>query len=133
MIDVREPDEYVEVHAKDVRLIPVGTVLGETRQIREFADGKEVLFICKTGRAAPWRPSTRSQLGWTRLRLRTSRAGRRRGWRRACQQGTEPALVRTANVSRVLAWYGLSRFLTQQQVKPTIPPSAYFEVEPTTR
>jgi rhodanese-related sulfurtransferase len=49
MIDVREPDEYVEVHAKDVRLIPVGTVLGETRQIREFADGKEVLFICKTG------------------------------------------------------------------------------------
>jgi len=49
MIDVRDPEEYVEVHAKDVRLIPVGTVLGETKQIREFADGKEVLFICKTG------------------------------------------------------------------------------------
>ena len=49
MIDVRNPDEYVEVHAKGVRLIPVGTVMNETDQIRQFADGKEVLFICKSG------------------------------------------------------------------------------------
>ena len=49
MIDVREPEEYVEVHAKDVRLIPVNTVMGEARQIRDFANGREVLFICKTG------------------------------------------------------------------------------------
>ncbi len=49
MIDVREPDEYVEVHATGVRLIPVNTVIGEAKQIRDFADGKEVLFICKTG------------------------------------------------------------------------------------
>jgi rhodanese-related sulfurtransferase len=49
MVDVRNPDEYVEVHAKGVRLIPVNTVLGEVKQIREFAGGKEVLFICKSG------------------------------------------------------------------------------------
>jgi rhodanese-related sulfurtransferase len=49
MVDVRNPDEYVEVHAKDVRLIPVNTVLGEIKQIRDYADGKEVLFICKSG------------------------------------------------------------------------------------
>ena len=49
MIDVRDPGEYVEVHAKDVRLIPVNTVLGEIKQIRDFAGGKEVLFICKSG------------------------------------------------------------------------------------
>jgi rhodanese-related sulfurtransferase len=49
MVDVRNPDEYVEVHAKGVRLIPVNTVLGEIKQIREFASGKEVLFICKSG------------------------------------------------------------------------------------
>lgn len=49
MIDVREPDEYVEVHASGVRLIPVNTVIGESKQIRDFAGGKEVLFICKSG------------------------------------------------------------------------------------
>ncbi|MBI2767917.1 MAG: rhodanese-like domain-containing protein [Chloroflexi bacterium] len=49
MVDVREPDEYVEVHAKDVRLVPVNTVINEVRQIREYAGDKEVMFICKSG------------------------------------------------------------------------------------
>lgn len=49
MVDVREPHEYVEVHASGVRLIPVNTVMGEVGQIRDFAGGKEVLFICKSG------------------------------------------------------------------------------------
>lgn len=49
MVDVREPNEYAEVHAKDVRLIPVNTVMGEVKQIRALAGGKEVLFICKSG------------------------------------------------------------------------------------
>ncbi|MXY37149.1 MAG: rhodanese-like domain-containing protein [Dehalococcoidia bacterium] len=50
MVDVRDPHEYVEVHAKGVRLIPVNTVMTELDQIREFAgDKKEVLFICKMG------------------------------------------------------------------------------------
>lgn len=49
MVDVRNPDEYVEVHAAGVRLIPVNTVLGEVGQIRDLAGGKEVLFICRSG------------------------------------------------------------------------------------
>ena len=49
MVDVRDPHEYAEVHATGVRLIPVGSILGEVKQVREFADGKEVLFICKSG------------------------------------------------------------------------------------
>jgi len=49
MVDVREPDEYAEVHATGVRLIPVNTVIGEVKQIRELAGDKEVLFICKSG------------------------------------------------------------------------------------
>ncbi len=50
MVDVREPDEYVEIHAKGVRLIPVNTVMHEVAQIRELAGDKgEVLFICKSG------------------------------------------------------------------------------------
>ena len=49
MVDVREPHEYVEFHAKGVRLIPVNTVINEVAQIREFAGDKEVLFICRSG------------------------------------------------------------------------------------
>lgn len=49
MVDVREPHEYAEVHASGVRLIPVNSVMGEVKQIRDFAGGKEVLFICKSG------------------------------------------------------------------------------------
>ena len=49
MVDVRNPDEYVEVHAMGVRLIPVNTVMHEAKQIRAFAGDKEVLFICKSG------------------------------------------------------------------------------------
>ena len=49
MVDVREPNEYVEVHATGVRLIPVNTVMGGVKQIRDFAGGKDVLFICKSG------------------------------------------------------------------------------------
>jgi rhodanese-related sulfurtransferase len=49
MVDVREPHEYAEVHASGVRLIPVNSVMGEVKQIRDFAAGKEVLFICKSG------------------------------------------------------------------------------------
>ncbi|MCC6386448.1 MAG: rhodanese-like domain-containing protein [Dehalococcoidia bacterium] len=49
MVDVREPNEYVEVHASGVRLIPVNTVMAEIKQLRDFAGSKEVLFICKSG------------------------------------------------------------------------------------
>ena len=49
MVDVREPNEYVEVHAKGVRLIPVNSIIGEGKQIRDFANGKDVLFICRSG------------------------------------------------------------------------------------
>ena len=49
MVDVRDPNEYVEIHAKGVRLIPVNTVISEGKQIRDYAGDKEVLFICKSG------------------------------------------------------------------------------------
>lgn len=49
MVDVREPNEYAEVHAKGVRLVPVNHVITEVPQIRDFAGGKEVLFICRSG------------------------------------------------------------------------------------
>jgi rhodanese-related sulfurtransferase len=49
MVDVREPGEYVEVHATGVRLVPVNTVINEIQQLRDYAGEKEILFICKSG------------------------------------------------------------------------------------
>jgi rhodanese-related sulfurtransferase len=49
MVDVRDPHEYAEVHAKGVPLIPVNTVINKVPQIRDLAGGKEVLFICRSG------------------------------------------------------------------------------------
>lgn len=49
MVDTREPNEYSEFHARGVRLIPVNSVITRVAEIREFAAGKEILFICKSG------------------------------------------------------------------------------------
>jgi rhodanese-related sulfurtransferase len=49
LVDVREPNEYAEVQAKGVRLVPVNTVTNEVKQILDFAGGKDVMFICKSG------------------------------------------------------------------------------------
>jgi len=49
MVDVRNQDEYDEVHAKGVLLVPVNNVLTSVAKIREFAGGKDILFICRSG------------------------------------------------------------------------------------
>ena len=46
VIDVREPDEYVEGHVPGAPLIPLGEVAGRIDEVP--ADG-EVLVICKSG------------------------------------------------------------------------------------
>ena len=46
VIDVREPDEYVEGHVPGAPLIPLGTV---PDRLSEVPRGTEVLVICKAG------------------------------------------------------------------------------------
>lgn len=46
VIDVREPDEYVEGHVPGAPLIPLGTVVDRVGEVP--AEG-EVLVICKAG------------------------------------------------------------------------------------
>jgi RND superfamily putative drug exporter len=46
VVDVREPDEYVESHATGAVLIPLGEV---TERFEEIPAGGEVLVICKSG------------------------------------------------------------------------------------
>ncbi len=69
MVDVREPHEYVEVHATGVRLVPVNTVISEVAQIREFAGGKEVLFICRSGQRSALAAEYATAAGLTELPL----------------------------------------------------------------
>ncbi len=69
MVDVRNPDEYVEFHATGVRLIPVNTVINEVKQIRELAGAKEVLFICKSGQRSALAAEYATAAGLTELPL----------------------------------------------------------------
>ncbi|MDB5079827.1 MAG: Rhodanese-like protein [Chloroflexi bacterium] len=46
LIDVREPDEYQEVHAKNARLIPLGSF---AQRLAEVPQDKDVLIICRSG------------------------------------------------------------------------------------
>ncbi len=69
MVDVREPHEYVEVHATGVRLVPVNTVINEVKQIRELANGKEVLFICRSGQRSALAAEYATAAGLTEVPL----------------------------------------------------------------
>ena len=55
IIDVREPDEYREVHAVGARLIPLGEV---PERVAEVPDDEPVYVICRSGarsaRAVEW-------------------------------------------------------------------------------
>ena len=46
VIDVREKDEYKELHIKGSKLIPMGEIL---QRINEIDWTKEVVFICRSG------------------------------------------------------------------------------------
>jgi rhodanese-related sulfurtransferase len=46
LIDVREPEEYIEGHVPEARLIPLGDV---PDRLAEVPSGPAVLVICKSG------------------------------------------------------------------------------------
>lgn len=46
LIDVREPYEYAEVHAKNAKLMPLSTF---QQHLDEIPQDKDVLFICRSG------------------------------------------------------------------------------------
>ena len=59
LIDVREPNEYDEVHAAGARLVPLGSVVDSFEVLlRELPAGQPWYVICRSGarsmRAATW-------------------------------------------------------------------------------
>jgi len=49
LLDVREPSEYAEVHAKDATLIPLGQLQSRLSEIAQYKN-KPVVVICRSGR-----------------------------------------------------------------------------------
>ena len=100
MVDVREPNEYVEVHAKDVRLIPVNTVIGEVKQIREYAKRQRSALHLQVGAAERARGGVRDS-GRAGRRAAVQRRGRHDGVGRRRVPNGGLALTPGAPVSRL--------------------------------
>jgi rhodanese-related sulfurtransferase len=49
LLDVREPDEFAEVHAKDATLIPLNQLPSRLSEIARYKN-KPVAVICRSGR-----------------------------------------------------------------------------------
>lgn len=59
LLDVRQPDEYVEGHAPDSKLVPLARIKSRMAELTPYKD-KPVAVICRSGR--------RSALAVTQLR-----------------------------------------------------------------
>ena len=49
LLDVREPSEFAEVHARNATLIPLGQLQSRLNEIAQYKD-KPVAVICRSGR-----------------------------------------------------------------------------------
>ncbi len=64
LIDVREPGEYAQVHARGATLMPLGTV---PQHLAEIPTDKDVLMICQSGGRSARACEAVSRTGHTRL------------------------------------------------------------------
>jgi rhodanese-related sulfurtransferase len=66
LLDVREPSEYAEVHAKGATLIPLGQLQSRLREIAQYKD-KPVAVICRSGRRSAQGTEILRSAGFTRV------------------------------------------------------------------
>lgn len=64
LIDVREPNEYAEVHAEGAKLIPLGSV---AQRLSEIPTDRDVVLICRSGGRSAQACEIASQAGYKRL------------------------------------------------------------------
>lgn len=51
ILDVRQPEEFQEIRAKDAKLLPLGEVnRAAVEELLELKDGDEVYVICRSGK-----------------------------------------------------------------------------------
>lgn len=66
LLDVREADEYAEVHAADARLIPLGQLESRLSEISSFR--QPVAVMCRSGRRSARAVQLLARAGYCRGR-----------------------------------------------------------------
>jgi rhodanese-related sulfurtransferase len=66
LLDVREPVEFAEVHAKDATLIPLGQLQSRLSEIAQYKD-QPVAVICRSGRRSASGADILRNAGFTRV------------------------------------------------------------------
>jgi len=66
LLDVREPVEFAEVHAKDATLIPLGQLQSRLSEIAQYKD-KPVAVICRSGRRSATGADILRNAGFTQV------------------------------------------------------------------
>jgi len=66
LLDVREPDEYSEVHASNVTLIPLGQLAARLNEIASYKD-KPIAVMCRSGKRSAKAVHLLQQAGYTQV------------------------------------------------------------------
>lgn len=66
LLDVREPNEYDEVHAPNAKLIPLGQLSARLTEIVRYKD-QPVAVMCRSGRRSAQAADLLEQAGFSRV------------------------------------------------------------------
>ena len=66
LLDVREPDEYSEVHASNATLIPLGQLATRLDEIASYKD-KPIVVMCRSGKRSAKAVHLLQQAGYTHV------------------------------------------------------------------
>ena len=66
LLDVREPEEYVAIHAPNAKLIPLGEVGLRLKEIEAYKD-KPIAVMCRSGRRSAKAVALLQEAGFTRV------------------------------------------------------------------
>ncbi|MDD2685679.1 MAG: rhodanese-like domain-containing protein [Gallionella sp.] len=66
LLDVRQPDEYVEGHAPDSKLVPLARIKSRMAELTPYKD-KPVAVICRSGRRSALAVSELREAGFTQV------------------------------------------------------------------
>lgn len=66
LLDVREVEEYAELHAPNAMLIPLGQLSERQPELTKYKD-KPILVVCRSGRRSAQAVQLLQQAGFTRV------------------------------------------------------------------
>ncbi len=66
LLDVRQPEEYVAIHAPNAKLIPLGEVGSRLKEIEAYKN-KPIAVMCRSGRRSATAVALLQEAGFTRV------------------------------------------------------------------